>query len=74
MFRWMWSIPQVSMAAVYDAQVALMRSILGPEAEIRAQHNDRSACCTNCFSIEACNVVAMFEGWRAQRPPGVTLR
>ncbi|MDY0065635.1 MAG: aspartate/glutamate racemase family protein [Steroidobacteraceae bacterium] len=51
-----------SMKVIYDAQIALMRSILGPEAEIRVQYNDRSSYCTNCFSMEAYNVVGMLEG------------
>lgn len=59
-----------SMAVIYDAQIALMRSILGPEAEIRVQYNDRSAYCTNCFSMEAYNVVGMLEGLASAEAAG----
>lgn len=59
-----------SMQVIYDAQIALMRSILGPEAEIRVQYNDSSAYCTNCFSMEAYNVVGMLEGLASAEAAG----
>jgi allantoin racemase len=59
-----------SMKVIYDAQVTLMHSILGPDAEIRVQYNDQSAYCTNCFSMEAYNAVGMLEGLASAEAAG----
>lgn len=45
------------MAVVYDAQHALIRSILGPDSELHVRFNERSTCFISCASMEACNAV-----------------
>lgn len=50
------------MKITYDAQERQMREILGPDVELRVQFNEKSSYFTNCFSLDAYNVVGILDG------------
>lgn len=49
------------MAILYDAQTAMIQSIVGPDVELRIAFNERSAYYTSCASMEAYNVTSMLD-------------
>lgn len=49
------------MKITYDAQLQMMRDILGPDTELHAAFNDKSSYFTNCFSIDAYNKVGILD-------------
>ena len=50
-----------SMKITYDAQERQMREILGPEVDLRVGYNEKSSYFTNCFSLDAYNVVGILD-------------